>query len=75
MNALTFLVKLRDEAHCCPWNNRQMLATNSDLRRWIMDGAVLFNGERMDWKEEIDFPLHAVVFFPKSNSKRVSIFI
>ena len=71
MNVLTFLNELRPalpmsvEKPCTQ-------ATNSELRRWIKDGAVLFNGERVVWDEEVDFPLISLVFFP-SGKRRTTI--
>jgi len=73
MNTLTFLVTLRDETGCCPFNNRQGLATNSDLRRWINEGSITFNGERLQWNDEVQFPLTDLVFFPKSAKKRITL--
>lgn len=46
-------------------------ASNSEVKRWLENGAVRFNGRTMKGKELLDFPLYSVVFFPKGN--RVTI--
>jgi hypothetical protein len=42
-------------------------ASNSEVRRWLDNSAVRFNGKAMKPKEMLDFPLHSVVLFPKAN--------
>lgn len=44
-------------------------ASNSEVRRWISDGTVLFNHEKCKPEEEIDFPIHSLVFFPRSKRR------
>lgn len=51
---------------------RQM--SNSDLRRLCEQKAVLINGNYVDPSQEIDFPVFSLVFYPKSKSKRVTLF-
>lgn len=48
-------------------------ASNSELQRMLEQGAVLINGERVDPKEEIDFPIFSVVLYPKSEKKRCTL--
>lgn len=43
------------------------VASNSELRRWLEQSAVRFNGKGMKPKDMLDFPLHSVVLFPKAN--------
>ena len=43
--------------------------SGSELRRHIQSGAVLFNGEKVSVDEEIDFPVHSLVFFPSGKRK------
>jgi len=45
------------------------MATKSEVRRWIRQGSVLFNGERVDERELINFPIISVVLHPKSEKK------
>ena len=39
------------------------LASNSELRRWLKDGAVDINGKRPQPNDEIQFPITRLVFF------------
>lgn len=43
------------------------IASNSEIRRWLENSAVRFNGKPLKPKEMLDFPLHSVVLFPKAN--------
>jgi len=43
--------------------------SNSELKRWIRSGSVLWNGEKCEVDEEIDFPVFSLVFFPKGKKK------
>lgn len=49
------------------------LATKSEIRRWIRQGTVLFNGERVEEVEIIDFPLISVVLHPNNGAKRITL--
>lgn len=44
-------------------------ASSSEIKRWIEQGAVLFNGERVTPTELIDFPIISIVLFPKGASR------
>jgi len=46
-------------------------ASNGQLRRWLDDSAVRFNGRPLKSKDRLDFPLYSVVMFPKA--KRITI--
>ena len=43
--------------------------SNAELKRWIRNGSVLWNTEKCEVNEEIDFPVDSLVFFPKSKRK------
>jgi len=43
--------------------------SNSELKRLIKNGSVLFNAEKVEIDEEIDFPVHTITFFPKGKRK------
>lgn len=43
------------------------IASNSEIRRWLDNSAVRFNGKPMKPKEMLDFPLHSVIIFPKGD--------
>lgn len=48
-------------------------ASNSELQRWIEQGSILFNGERVAKDELIDFPIISVVLFPKSTKHKCTL--
>lgn len=49
------------------------IMSNSELRRHVEQGGVLFNGERVAPDELVDFPVFSLVFFPKSDKRRCTI--
>lgn len=69
---LTFLISLRPalpystERPCTP-------VSNTELRRWILNGSVLVNTERVTFDEPVDFPVFSIVFFPKSDKRKTTI--
>ncbi len=52
---------------CCfqSKEKRVVTATNSELKRWIQNKALEIIGEKVEWNEQLDFPLSSVVLFPK----------
>lgn len=72
LSAIQFMVRLNTLSPF--WNAEENKpASNSVLRRWIEQSAILFNGERMKFDELIDFPLFSLVLFPKSSAKRITV--
>lgn len=67
MNAWQFL---RDLHGVCSFQTREGKkvgkASASELKRWVQNGALVINGEKVAWDEEIDFPISSVVLFPKN---------
>ena len=55
-----------DQDCCFMSKERQGRTSRSELERWLQNGAVLVNGARLDWDEDIDFEIHSCVLFPKS---------
>ncbi len=49
------------------------LASRSELQRWLQQGSILINGERVAPDEEMDFPIISVVLFPKSPTRRCTL--
>ena len=47
--------------------------SNGELKRHMQQGGVLVNGERVAPDELIDFPVFALVFFPKSETRRTTL--
>jgi hypothetical protein len=68
MNVLSFLNTLRP---AIPFSIEKpcLLASNGEIRRWCQNSAVIMNGERVAWDEEVDFPVFSLVFFPKGNRR------
>lgn len=48
-------------------------ASNSELKRWFLNGVVFANGERLQFDEVIDFPITSMVLFQNSTN-RVTLF-
>lgn len=42
-------------------------ASNSEVRRWLDNSAVRFNGVAKKPKDMLDMPIHSIVLFPKAN--------
>jgi hypothetical protein len=47
------------------------VASNSEIQRWCQAGNVLINSEKVDWDEDMDFPIFSVIVFPRG--KRVTL--
>ena len=60
---------LRELHQICNFTSREKpgtgVATNSELKRWINNKALIINGETVTWDEELNFPIISVVLFPK----------
>ena len=61
---------MRDLHKQCKFQTREGkkhgVASSSEIKRWLQNGAVKCNGERLDWNEEMDFPIFSFVIFPKN---------
>ena len=73
MNAHQFLCSL---AHVPMWlnGNKPMVAGSGQRKRWLQDRAVVINGMRPGPDDEIIFPITQLVFFPKSEERRCTMF-
>jgi hypothetical protein len=40
-------------------------ASNSELKRWLQNKAVLIDGKAANWNDELSFPVKSMVLFPK----------
>ena len=62
------ILKLLDD--WCHFNTREGRkvgpVSNSELKRWCMNKAVEINGERVNWDQEIQFPITSMILFPKN---------
>lgn len=67
MNAWQFLRNLHEICHFQSREGKCVgKASNSELKRWCMNKALIINGESVAWDEEIDFQVFSVVLFPKN---------
>jgi len=61
---------LRELHSVCKFQTREGkkvgLASGSELKRWIQNGAFEINCEKVTPTEQIDFPMFSVVLFPKN---------
>ncbi len=67
---MTALAWLKVVHETCYFTSRERtgVASNSELRRWLSNGAVRVNRERVGPDEEMAFPLTSVVLFPSGNT-------
>ncbi len=72
MNTLSFLNQLRP---AIPMSSEQpgTHCSNSELRRWMSNGSVLINSEKVKWDEPVDYLVFSIVFFPSSLKRRTTI--
>lgn len=68
--AWQFMLELNTVCHFTG-RERKGKASNSEIKRWLQNQAVVINGEKVRWDEPIDFPISSVVLFPK---KPVTLF-
>ena len=73
MIALSFIVSMRPAV---PMSTERpcTIASNSEIRRWLDAGAIIINGVTPKAKDEITFPITQLIFFPKSQRRRCTIF-
>lgn len=65
LNAWQFLMELHTVCHFMS-RERKGKASNSELKRWLKNQAVVVNGSRIKWDTEIDFNIESFVLFPKN---------
>ncbi len=65
MNAWQFLIELNKVCYFMS-KERTGRASNSELKRWLKNRAVIVNGESIKWDEPMDFAIHSFVLFPKN---------
>lgn len=50
-------------------------ASKSEIRRWLQQSAVMIDGVKLQSEKTlIKFPIKSLVLFPKSDTKRITIF-
>ena len=67
MTAFDFLKMLHDD--WCTFQTREGAkvgkASYGELRRWMLNGAVVINGHRVKPMDIVEFPIESMVLFPK----------
>ena len=66
MKALAFLLSLRP---ALPMGLDNKPASNSEVRRWLSNGAVEINGNRPKAEDIIAFPVTSLIFFPNGKKR------
>ena len=67
MTALEFIKSLPHLPYSV--EHTQGRPSNSEIFRWLTKGSVVINGKTPQPKEEIEFPITELVFFPKGIRK------
>ena len=66
MLAYDFLKMLHED--WCHFQTREGakvgIASNSELKRWFLNGAVVINGDRAKWNDTVKFPIYSMILFP-----------
>jgi hypothetical protein len=72
MKAIQFIENLRP---AIPMSAERpcTIMSKGEIKRHMLNGALLINGERVSADEEIDSPINSIVFFPKSWSRKTTI--
>jgi hypothetical protein len=67
---MNFWEFLRDLNKICHFQTKEGKrvgpVSNSELKRWCQNKALIINGESVAWDEKVDFPIISVVLFPKN---------
>ncbi len=74
MKVHEFLIGLRPAIPMATNGTKPVPASNSQIRRWLVDKAVLINGATPGPDDQVDFPITQLVFFPKSDKKRTTLY-
>lgn len=48
--------------------------SNGELKRLLQDGGVQLNGRRIKPDEKVDFPVTELIFWPRSQKKRCTLY-
>jgi hypothetical protein len=71
VTSLSFLRWMRDEKRV-PWPTQAGATyppSTSELVRWLRSGSVVVDGRTLGERDEVEFPMREVVFFPRSRRK------
>lgn len=73
VTAMEFMIRLHRMGHTEEkpmgfWSKElKAIASNSEVKRWLENSAVRFNGKPMKPKDMLNFPLYSVILFPKAD--------
>lgn len=74
MKAHAWLRSLHETCKFMSVETPNKVASSSELRRWIEQGSLVINSEKITPNEEMDFPIISVVMFPKSVIRRCTLY-
>lgn len=49
------------------------IPSKSEIRRWLDQKSVIINGLKPSSKEEVEFPITQLVFFPNSKTRKTTV--
>lgn len=68
VTALEFVMRVHNAGPMGFWSRElKGPASNSEVRRWLDNAAIRFNGRALKPKEMLDFPVYSIILFPKAN--------
>lgn len=67
--AYEYLIHMNEVSWLPPSIEGHKELSNGEIKRWLKNRAVLINGTKPDWDEEISIPVNELVFFPKGNRR------
>lgn len=71
--ALQFLISLKPHLPMTMNGNKPEEPSNSEIRRWLQQNAVIINGKKPQPGDDIEFPIYSLIFFPKSQKSRCTM--
>jgi len=67
VTALQFMLDLHNVCHFQSREGKKTgRASNSEIRRWFANKAIICNAEKLSFDEEMDFPIISLVLFPNN---------
>jgi hypothetical protein len=75
VTALEFLISMRSTLPMSKEAGKEpKIASNSEIRRWLRDSAVVLNGIKVKADDNVRFPITSLIFFPKSKESRCTMY-
>jgi hypothetical protein len=74
VTALEFLISMRSALPMSKEAGKDpKIASNSEIRRWLRDSAVVLNGVKVKIDDVVKFPVISLIFFPKSKESKCTL--